>query len=79
MAEKELSFEEAVDKLGIIVKELEDGDISLENALESFQQGVALLQQCNKRLTEVEAKMNVLVDEYGEIKIVPFEERDGVK
>ncbi|MBO8168206.1 MAG: exodeoxyribonuclease VII small subunit [Thermoanaerobacteraceae bacterium] len=79
MAEKELSFEAAVEKLEAIVKKLEEGDVTLEEALESFQEGVAMLQHCNKRLAEVEAKMNVLLDESGELKLVPFAEQDGVK
>ncbi len=80
MAEaKDLSFETAVEKLEAIVSKLEQGDVTLEEALADFQEGVALLQLCNKRLLQVEERMKMLLDENGEIKLVPFEKTDGVK
>lgn len=74
--EKQLSFEQAVEKLEKVVGKLEQGDVSLEEALADFQKGVLLLQLCNNRLQEAEAKMKLLVDDNGEIKMVPMDEME---
>jgi len=73
---KDINFESAVEKLEVIVNKLEQGDATLEEALMDFQEGVALLQLCSKRLNQAEEKMKVLLDENGEIRLAAFAE-DG--
>jgi len=57
---EDLKFEEALTKLEEIVAELEEGELSLEEAVEKFQRGMALKQLCERRLSEAEAR----VEEY---------------
>ena len=54
---KNLSFEEALKELEEIVNSLERGDVSLEDAIEAYERGSILKDQCEKRLKE--AKMKV--------------------
>ena len=54
---KNLSFEEALKELEEIVNSLERGDVSLEDAIEAYERGSMLKNQCEKRLQE--AKMKV--------------------
>ena len=54
---KNLSFEEALKELEEIVNSLDRGDVSLEAAIEAYERGSILKNQCEKRLKE--AKMKV--------------------
>jgi exodeoxyribonuclease VII small subunit len=48
-------------KLEQVVSELEKGELSLEQQLKSFENGVALSRDCMKRLEEMEKKVELLV------------------
>jgi len=75
MAEKK--FEAALARLEEIVKELENGDVALEQSLKLFEEGIKLSRICNKRLEEAERKVEILLkDKNGEIKAEPFEEEE---
>ena len=54
---EDLKFEEALTQLEEIVAELEEGELSLEEAVDKFQRGMALKQLCERRLSEAEAKI----------------------
>ncbi len=61
------SFEAALKKLEEVVEKLESGEISLDQSLKLFEQGIGLVRQCSQRLDEVESKVQMLVsDERGE-------------
>jgi len=60
--EQKLSFEQALQRLEQVVKELETGDLSLDSALALFQEGVALARQCGIQLDEAEAKIEKLLE-----------------
>ena len=73
MAEKK--FETALARLEDIVKELEKGDIPLEQSLKLFEEGVRLSRLCTKRLEEAERKVEVLMnDGGGNLSTQPFTE-----
>lgn len=55
-----LSFEEAVAGLSEVVRELEEGKLSLEDSLGRYEQGVRLLKQCQTILAATERKIEVL-------------------
>ncbi len=75
MAEKK--FETALARLEEIVKELESGDLPLEQSLKLFEEGTKLARVCNKRLAEAERKVEILLkDKNGNIKAEPFEEEE---
>lgn len=70
--EQEISFEEAMNKLEQIVSQLEAGDVPLEQAIELFQTGMQLSQICGGKLTEVERKIEMIIEEEGQSQKRPF-------
>jgi len=70
---QEQSFESSLASLERIVANLESGDLPLERALELFEEGVALARRCQTQLGDAERKVEMLLRERGEIKVVPFE------
>lgn len=66
MAKKELSFEEAMEKLEEIVNSLESGDFALEESLKLYEEGVKLVNLCNKKITNVEKSIKILLNSDGE-------------
>ncbi len=75
MAEKK--FEKALEKLEEIVKKMENGDLSLEESLKAFEEGVKLSHLCADRLDEAERKVSILLREDDTLQVRPFGERDG--
>lgn len=68
------SFEESLRKLETIVDQLEKGDLSLEESLKLFEEGVSLSAVCKKELDAAEGKVQMLVKQRdGSIKAEPFE------
>lgn len=69
------SFEASLAELESVVRDLEDGSMSLEAALARYEQGVNLLHTCYERLQQAEQKIEELagVDENGRPQLKPFE------
>ena len=59
-AEENLTFEQGFEKLQIVVKQLESGELSLEDSLKAFEQGVRLTRLCQSRLSVAEQRIEVL-------------------
>jgi exodeoxyribonuclease VII small subunit len=80
MAKKDLEkkkFEEALEDLEKIVERLESGELSLEESLAAFEDGVRLVKFCNRKLTEVEKKIELLVkDKNGTLQLKPLEDEE---
>lgn len=70
---KELSFENAMKRLEEIVDYLESGNISLEQALEAYSEGVKLSLYCNSKLEEAEGKMIKIMNENNVFKEIEIE------
>ena len=69
MAEKkELSFEENLTELENIVSKLENGDISLDNAILEYDKAMKLASVCNKKLKEAEEKITKIVNTSNELE-----------
>jgi exodeoxyribonuclease VII small subunit len=67
------SFEESLKKLETIVDKLEKGDLSLEESLKLFEEGVGLSATCKKELEEAEGKVQMLIKQRdGSLKTEPF-------
>ena len=67
------SFEESLTKLETIVDKLEKGDLSLEESLKLFEEGVGLSATCKKELEEAEGKVETLIKQRdGSFKTEPF-------
>ncbi|MFB3909854.1 MAG: exodeoxyribonuclease VII small subunit [Candidatus Eisenbacteria bacterium] len=57
------SFEEALERLEQIVRELEGKDLSLEETLARYEEGSRLVRVCGRRLEEAEQRLKVLAEE----------------
>ena len=60
---KELSFEESLEKLEAIVKEMEGGDLTLKDLMSRYSEGVGLAKNCMGALERAEQTMDLLVKE----------------
>jgi exodeoxyribonuclease VII small subunit len=72
MAKK--TFETALSKLEKITEELEAGDLSLENSLKKFDEGIQLVNFCNTKLEDAKKRVEVLLNKNGTLETQPFEE-----
>jgi len=63
------NFEKDLGKLEALVEELESGELSLDEALKKFEQGVKLTRSCQQALSEAELRVKQLVEENGEIEL----------
>ncbi|SFP91390.1 exodeoxyribonuclease VII small subunit [Caldicoprobacter faecalis] len=76
-AVSELTFEEALRELEIIVSRLESSDLSLDEAIELFKRGVSLSAHCNAKLERAEGMVKLLIQNQGKIEEVPFMPVEG--
>ncbi|MDI6688577.1 MAG: exodeoxyribonuclease VII small subunit [Desulfobacterales bacterium] len=68
-----LTFEKSMKQLEQIVQELESGDLSLEKAINKFEEGIRLTKFCSEKLDETEKKITMLLrDKEGNISEKPF-------
>jgi exodeoxyribonuclease VII small subunit len=65
--EAPLSFEDGLQQLEAIVKDMESGDLPLERALELFEKGMKLSESCRKQLDEAETRVETLIKRAGEV------------
>lgn len=75
MAKK--TFESALARLEEITNELENGELSLENSLKKFDEGIKLAGFCSEQLSEARAKVEMLLDKDGKLDKVPFEGQES--
>lgn len=60
-------FEKALKELEQIVKELESGDVNLDQSLKKFEQGIELYKKCRSTLETAEKKIKILSDSLKEL------------
>lgn len=61
--ETELSMDAAFAQLASIVEQMDAPEVSLEESLKLYKQGVGILKQCNSRLSDIEKEMILLTEE----------------
>ncbi len=66
------NFEASLEELERIVKELEKGDLPLEQSLSLFENGMRLSANCKRQLEEAETRVEMLVKRGSEMAAVPF-------
>ncbi len=70
---EEITFEDAMKRLESIVEMLGEGNLSLDDSLKMFEEGMELCKFCNKKLDEAEYKVEKLMErEGGEISVEEF-------
>jgi len=67
-------FEQSLTELEALVAKLEQGDVPLEEALKTFERGVALTRQCQASLQAAQQKVEILLKRGARAEIEPFEE-----
>jgi len=60
MAAKEKKFEEEIKDLETLVNQIDSGELTLEESISAFERGVALVKSLNRKLDEVERKVELL-------------------
>lgn len=69
---KELKFKQALEKLEKIVNELEQHELSLEEMLKKYEEGVNLSNFCTKKLNEAKKKVQILAEKQGKFVTKDF-------
>lgn len=72
-------FEESLERLEEIVRRMEAGEMTLEESLKAFEEGIKLSRLCAKKLDEADRRVELLLREEGGIIARPFagEERES--
>jgi exodeoxyribonuclease VII small subunit len=72
------SFEKNLERLDAIVRQLEDADLSLEKALQLYEEGMKLSELCHKQLEEAEGRVEILTKKAGgKVVAEPFEPEES--
>jgi exodeoxyribonuclease VII small subunit len=67
------SFEQSLADLEALVSTMETGELSLDESLGAFEDGVKLTRQCQKMLEEAEQKVQILTEKNGELVSTAFD------
>lgn len=70
-------FEKALQELEALVEKMEQGELSLEDSLQHFEQGVRLSRSCQQALREAEQKVEILLQKNDQEDIVPLDSEDA--
>ena len=57
-----LSFEQAYERLEAIVRQLDEGNLKLDELEKKFEEGMQMAAHCSQRLEQVEQKVNLLIE-----------------
>tara|TARA_B110000238_G_scaffold192263_1_gene227413 strand:+ start:1839 stop:2054 length:216 start_codon:yes stop_codon:yes gene_type:complete len=68
-----MDFEQQLESLEALVESLESGDLSLEDSLTSFEQGIKVARDCQQALKQAEQKVEVLMRQGDELVSQPFD------
>ncbi len=72
--ENELTFEQAMAQLEDIVRQLESGDLSLDEMVQRYEEGMRLLRFCQQKLMAAEQRVKkVTITDEGTIEVSDFE------
>ncbi|PIE42000.1 MAG: exodeoxyribonuclease VII small subunit [Gammaproteobacteria bacterium] len=74
MAKKDTKpdFETALETLESLVERMESGELSLEDSLSAFEQGIQLTKSCQKSLQEAEQRVKILIEQNGSEELQDF-------
>ncbi len=77
-AKKAIDFEESLDQLEELVEDMENGDLTLEESLKAFEQGIKLTRECQGALSQAEQKVQMLIEENGQLNVVDLNDEDDL-
>lgn len=67
-----MNFEKALTDLENVIEKMESGQLSLEESLQSFEDGLKLARLCQHSLKDAEQKVQILIEQNGELRAQPF-------
>ena len=70
-----MDFEQAMQELESLVDKMESGELSLEDSLKYFEQGVKLTRQCQASLKDAEQKVSILLSEDNQSELEDFDKQ----
>jgi exodeoxyribonuclease VII small subunit len=70
-------FEDALEKLENIVKEMEAGELPLDSALKSFEEGIRLVRFCSAKLEETQRRVDELLEKENSLITKDFQDEDN--
>lgn len=73
---EDINFEEAMKQLEKIANELEKGNLTLDESVNKFEDGIKLSKKCNDFLNSAEKKITMLINNGEEIKEENFEPKE---
>ena len=74
---KPLDFEQSLNNLETLVTRMEQGEMTLEESLKAFEEGIALTRECQARLASAELQVTQLVEQQGELQLKAFDTDEG--
>ena len=75
--EENLNFEESMQKLETIANELEKGNLSLDESVNKFEEGMKLSKKCNDFLESAEKKITILINNGNDMAEEDFIPKDA--
>lgn len=69
----EFSFEQALADLTQIVRQMEQGNLGLEESLVHFERGIVLTRECQQALQQAEQKVQILLGKAGAAELAPYQ------
>jgi len=71
-AKKSYPFESSLARLESLVEQMESGELSLDESLKLFEEGIKLTRECQQALSDAEQKVNLLLEKNGVAEITEF-------
>ena len=71
-AKKSFPFEKSISRLEALVERMEDGNLSLEESLKTFEEGIKLTRECQQALKTAEQKVKLLIEKNSSVEEIPF-------
>ncbi len=68
MSKKEVNFEELIEKLEDITNKLEKEQLSLDESVKLFEEGMQISKECNSKLEDAEKRITILINQNDELK-----------
>lgn len=72
MAKTTFHFEQSLAELETLVERMESGEMSLEDSLKAFEQGIKYTRDCQNALAKAEQKVQLLLQKNGQTEAQPF-------
>ena len=70
-------FEDALEKLENIVRDMERGDMPLDSALKSFEEGIRLIRFCSAKLDETQRRVEQLLEKENSLQKKKFQDEEN--